>query len=287
MKQLVARDDRAVQEDGTQVARYGGNNSPRAVVRRPLVEFVRASKSYRTARGHIDALREVDLSIAPGEFLSVVGPSGCGKTTMLNLVAGLESPTSGHVSFCGRKVDKPITDVGIVFQDATLMDWRNVIENVMLQIEIRKLEFAPYRKRAEQLLTSLGLARFHSALPSQLSGGMKQRVSIARALVHKPGLLLLDEPFSALDALTRDKLNIDLQDLCMAERTTALFITHSIADAVFLGERVVVMTPGPGRIAATIDVDLPKPRDLRLRETPEFGMYVGRIRSIFEQEGVL
>jgi NitT/TauT family transport system ATP-binding protein len=167
------------------------------------------------------------------------------------------------------------------------MDWRKVLGNVMLQVEVRKLPREPYRERALELLSSLGLEDFLDAYPRQLSGGMRQRVSIARALVHKPSLLLMDEPFSALDALTRDKLNLDLQTICMAERTTTLFITHSIPDAVFLGDRVVVMTPRPGRISEIIDIDLPKPRPLALREMAQFTAYAGRIRSIFETAGVL
>jgi NitT/TauT family transport system ATP-binding protein len=253
----------------------------------PLLDCRGISKTFRTRQGVVQALQSVELSVRKGEFISVVGPSGCGKTTMLNLIAGLEQPTSGSVVLRGRSIDAPVTDVGIVFQEATLMDWRTVLANVMLQIEVRKLEPGQYRDRAVNLLNGLGLGKFLDAYPAQLSGGMRQRVSIARALVHKPSLLLMDEPFSALDALTRDKLNLDIENLCMAEETTTLFITHSIIDAVFLADRVVVMTPRPGRIADVIDIDLPKPRPLALREAREFTDYVGRIRTIFERAGVL
>lgn len=254
-----------------------------------LLECAGVSKTYHGRQGQrpVPALEGIDLLVPRGQFLSVVGPSGCGKTTLLNLVAGLERASVGRVSFAGKVLSAPITDVGIVFQDATLMDWRKVLGNVMLQIELRKLPIAPHRARALELLAGLGLQGFLDAFPSQLSGGMRQRVSIARALVHKPSLLLMDEPFSALDALTRDKLNVDLQTLCLAEQTTTLFITHSITDAVFLGDRVVVMTPRPGRIAEIIDVDLPKPRPLSLRETVKFAEYSGHIRAIFERVGVL
>lgn len=253
----------------------------------PLLEFCDVSKAFSADSGIVRALTGVDLPIARGEFVSVVGPSGCGKTTLLNLAAGLDRPTTGKVTILNKAVNAPVTDVGIVFQEATLMDWRTVLQNVLLQIEIRKLPMAPFRDKAIRLLEDFGLGQFLDALPSQLSGGMKQRVSIVRALIHEPSLLLMDEPFSALDALTRDKLNVDMQRLCIAEGTTTLFITHSISDAVLLGDRVVVMTPRPGRVSEVLDIDLPKPRPLAIRETPEFGIYTGRIRSIFEREGVL
>lgn len=252
-----------------------------------LLDFRDVSKSFAGDSGTVRALTGVELSIRKGEFISVVGPSGCGKTTLLNLAAGLDRPTSGKVFVSAHEVKAPVTDIGIVFQEATLMDWRTVLQNVMLQIEIRKLPLSQFKDKAVKLLEDFGLGQFLDAYPSQLSGGMKQRVSIVRALIHKPSLLLMDEPFSALDALTRDKLNVDMQQLCIAEGTTTLFITHSISDAVLLGDRVVVMTPRPGRVAEVIDIDLPKPRPLAIRETAKFGAYTGRIRSIFESEGVL
>jgi NitT/TauT family transport system ATP-binding protein len=251
------------------------------------MEFSDVSKSFGSDAGVVHALTGVDLPVTRGDFVSVVGPSGCGKTTLLNLAAGLDRPSGGKVSILDRIVSAPVTDVGIVFQEATLMDWRTVLENVLLQIQIRKLPLAQFKDKAIQLLEDFGLGQFLHAYPSQLSGGMKQRVSIVRALIHKPSLLLMDEPFSALDALTRDKLNVDMQRLCLAEGTTTLFITHSISDAVLLADRVVVMTPRPGRVAEVLDIDLPKPRPLSVRETPEFAAYTGRIRSIFEREGVL
>lgn len=250
-----------------------------------LIDDVR--KIFASARGEVVAVDGVSLTICRGEFVSIVGPSGCGKTTLMNLIAGLEHKTSGELLVKGSAVAGPITDVGIVFQDPTLMEWRTVLENVMLQIEVRKLDVASYKDHALELLESLGLSNFVDAYPAQLSGGMKQRVSIARALVHRPSLLLMDEPFSALDAITRDKLNVDLQKLCISEGTTTVFITHSITDAVFLGDKVVVMTPRPGRIARSIDIDIPKPRALSERETERFGQYSGEIRTIFETAGVL
>lgn len=254
---------------------------------RPFVQISDVTKVFSSRNQEIVALDGVSLNIKAGEFISVVGPSGCGKTTLLNLVAGLERATSGTLRIQDVDVVAPVTDVGIVFQDPTLMEWRTVLENVMLQIEVRKLQSEDYREHAVELLDNLGLSEFHDAYPAQLSGGMKQRVSIARALVHRPTLLLMDEPFSALDAITRDKLNLDLQNLCLRECTTTMFITHSITDAVFLGGRVVVMTARPGQIATTIEIGLPKPRSLAERETNEFAKYAGEIRTIFETAGVL
>lgn len=252
-----------------------------------FVQIDDVTKVFSSRSREVVALDGVSLDVKSGEFISVVGPSGCGKTTLMNLVAGLERATSGILRIQGVDVVAPVTDVGIVFQDPTLMEWRTVLENVMLQIEVRKLDAEDYHQHAIELLDNLGLSKFHDAYPAQLSGGMKQRVSIARALVHRPTLLLMDEPFSALDAITRDKLNVDFQKLCLSEGTTTLFITHSITDAVFLGDRVVVMTARPGQIAKTIEVGLTKPRSLAERETNEFANYAGEIRTIFETAGVL
>jgi len=252
-----------------------------------LLKFSQVSKSFTSENGIVHALTGVDLAISRGEFISVVGPSGCGKTTLLNLAAGLDKPSAGQISIAQQAVHAPVTDVGIVFQEANLMDWRTVLRNVLLQIEIRKLPMAEHTEHAVHMLENFGLGQFLDKYPSQLSGGMRQRVSIVRALIHKPSLLLMDEPFSALDALTRDKLNVDMQTLCIAEGTTTLFITHSISDAVLLGDRVIVMTPRPGRIDEILDIDLPKPRPLAIRETAQFGEYTGHIRAIFEREGVL
>ncbi len=255
--------------------------------RPPFLTLKDVAKIFPSRGGPIHALQDIDITISEGEFVSVVGPSGCGKTTILNLIAGLERSTSGEIVLNKRRVEAPVTDIGIVFQDATLMDWRTVLGNVLLQIEVRKLPKEKFRERAIGLLDGLGLSKFHDAYPSQLSGGMKQRVSIARALVHKPSLLLMDEPFSALDALTRDRLLVDMQALCTREGMTTLFITHSISDAVFLGDRVIVMTPRPGRISEVLDIQLAKPRGLAIRESAEFSELTGQIRTIFEGAGVL
>ncbi|MBJ3776916.1 ABC transporter ATP-binding protein [Acuticoccus mangrovi] len=245
------------------------------------------SKVYKTRRDRIHALDRISLTIGEGEFVSVVGPSGCGKSTLMSLVSGLEFPTSGEVSLDGVPIRAPITDVGIVFQTDVLLEWRTVLSNVMIQAEMRKLDRATYRARAEELLRTTGLDGFGGKYPHELSGGMRQRASICRALVHDPSLLLMDEPFGALDALTREMMVLELHRLWLATRKSILFITHDIEEAVFLADRVVVMTPRPGRIAEIITPNLPEARDMRIKQIPEFGAAVGRIRTIFEETGIL
>ena len=203
------------------------------------------------------------------------------------LVVGLLPPSSGQVVLDGQVVDRPQTDVGVVFQDPVLLDWRRVLENVMLQVEGRRLPRDVYRKRAMKLLHRVGLAGFERAYPFELSGGMRQRVSICRALIHDPPLLVMDEPFGALDALTRDQAMVDLQQIWSADRKTVLFVTHHIPEAVFLSDQVVVMTPRPGRVERIIRIELPRPRRLGMRVTPEFGAYVQEILTIFKKHGIL
>ena len=243
-------------------------------------------KVYQSQAGPVEACGEIDLDIRKSEFVAIVGPSGCGKTTILKMIAGLQPYTSGSISIDGRRVEGPHTDLGIVFQDAILLDWRSVLENVMLQADIRKLDRAATEIVARHLLELTGLKGFEHHKPFELSGGMRQRASICRALVHDPPLLLMDEPFGALDALTREQISMDIQRVWMEKRKTALFITHSIPEAVLLADRVVVMSPRPGRIVEIIDIDLPRPR--KLDSMPEkFSEYTGRIRSIFKATGVL
>jgi len=243
-------------------------------------------KVYETETGPVEACADVSLDIRESEFVAVVGPSGCGKTTIMKMVAGLQPHTSGSITVGGRRVERPLTDVGIVFQDAILLDWRDVLANVMLQADIRRLDRAKYEPIARHLLEATGLTGFENRKPYELSGGMRQRVSICRALMHDPPLLLMDEPFGALDALTREQISMDIQRLWMEKRKTALFITHSIPEAVLLSDRVVVMSPRPGRIVEIIDIDLPRPR--RLDKLPQkFNDYAGHIRDIFKAKGVL
>jgi NitT/TauT family transport system ATP-binding protein len=252
-----------------------------------FIEIDKLSKTYHSERGDVEAIREVSLQIGKGEFISLVGPSGCGKSTLLLILAGLIDPTSGSVVIEGRRVTAPQTDMGIVFQDPLLLDWRNVLENIMIQIQIRRLKRSLFEQRAFDLLTRAGLSGFEKKHPYELSGGMKQRVSICRALVHNPSTILMDEPFGALDALTRDQMNLDLQRLWHGSGKTIIFVTHSISEAVFLSDRVVVMSPRPTTIEELLPVELPRPRKLDTRETAEFGKYVHRIRSLFYKSGVL
>ena len=251
------------------------------------VKVDRVKKLYETRGEPILALDECTLDLRPGEFVSIVGPSGCGKSTLLLMIAGLIGSSAGTIRIGETEVRKPYTDLGIVFQEPVLLDWRKVMSNVMLQVEMRKLDKRLYKQRATELLELVGLQGFEDRYPYELSGGMRQRVSICRALLHDPGLLLMDEPFGALDALTRDQLNLDLQSIWMRSRKTVMFVTHSITEAVFLSDRIAIFSPRPGKIVEVLDIDLPRPRRLSMRETPEFGRYAGEIRRVFTSLGIL
>lgn len=244
-----------------------------------LIEYDKVRKIYNSGQDEVVALEEVSLKVADGEFVTVVGRSGCGKTTLLKLTAGLLAPTAGTITVAGASVSTPLTNIGIVFQAPVLLAWRKTLDNVLLQIEARGLDVAAYRQKALDLLELTGLKGFEDRYPNELSGGMQQRVSISRALVHDPPLLLMDEPFGALDAITRDEMNLELLRIWGEATKTVFFITHSIAEAVFLGDRVIVMTPRPGRIAEVIELDLPRPRKTELRDSPEFTSYVRHIRK--------
>jgi NitT/TauT family transport system ATP-binding protein len=252
------------------------------------VQIDRVSKVYETSGEPIRALEECSLDVKPGEFLSLLGPSGCGKSTLMLMTAGLLPITSGTITIGGTEITKPYTDLGIVFQEPVLLEWRKVLSNVLLQVEVRKgLNKKDYRARALELLDLVGLKGFENRYPFELSGGMRQRVSISRALLHDPPLLLMDEPFGALDALTRDQLNLDLQSIWLASQKTVIFVTHSISEAVFLSDRVAVFSGRPGRVVEVLDIDLPRPRELAVRETEEFGRYASEIRRVFLDLGVL
>lgn len=245
------------------------------------------SKVYHSARGDVLALKGIDLDIRKAEFMSVVGPSGCGKSTLLKCVAGLAEATQGQVEIEGELVTGPPEHLGIVFQRDVLLDWRSVLDNVLLPIEFRRANRNQWLERGRDLLKLFGLSGYENRYPWELSGGQRQRVAICRALLDDPRLLLMDEPFGALDALTRDELNVELQRIWDETHKTVLFITHSIFEAVFLSDRLVVMSHNPGEIQEIIEIDLPRPRPLSIRETPEFAAYAGRVRSIFEHLGIM
>ena len=245
------------------------------------------SKVYSTQDGDIEALRKVAFSIRRGEFVSVLGPSGCGKSTLMLLAAGLEQPTAGNITIGGRRIDRPFTDIGIVFQDHALYDWRTVLDNVLLQAEIRRIPRPALMERAQALLKRTGLHDFAAKLPHELSGGMRQRAAICRALVHEPPFLFFDEPFGALDALTREQMRIDLEKLWLERRPTVLFITHSIPEAIALSDRIVVMTPRPGQIDTIIDIELPRPRTKAIIAGKVFSEYSDAILERFMAHGVI
>jgi NitT/TauT family transport system ATP-binding protein len=243
------------------------------------------SKTYATSSGQITALKNLDFEIHDGEFVSVVGQSGCGKSTLLKILAGLLPYSSGSVELNGKPLRGPTPQAAMVFQSPVLLPWRTVLDNVLLPIEFRKLPVANYRKSAIDLLAMVGLGDFAQRYPFELSGGMQQRAAIIRALVQDPKLLLMDEPFGALDAMTREQMNIELMRIWAQSGKTVIFITHSIAEAIFLSDRVIAMTARPGTIADVITIDLPRPRDLSVINTDRFGRYAARLRSLLDAQG--
>ena len=253
-----------------------------AAAKRPVIEIAGVSKTYRTQDGDVPSLRPLDFSVDPGEFLVVVGPSGCGKSTLLKLIAGLLPPSEGEIRVEDRVVTRPHGGVGIVFQSPLLLPWRSVFSNVMMPVEVKGLPRAEYERRAHALLKMVGLEGFENKYPWQLSGGMQQRASICRALVHDPKIVLMDEPFGALDAMTRERMNVELQRIQRETGKTVLLITHSIPEAVFLADRVLVMSERPGAIAAIYDVNLPRPRSLDVLADPVFVQLTQTIRKHFD-----
>jgi NitT/TauT family transport system ATP-binding protein len=237
-------------------------------------------KEYLTRSGdHVLALERVNLSIAENEFITVVGRSGCGKSTLLKLIAGIIPMTEGEVIIKGIPVHEPRKDVGMIFQSPVLLPWRNVKDNILFPIEIMKLPFNEYLEKTRRLIDLVGLSGFENKVPRELSGGMQQRVSICRALIHDPNILLMDEPFGALDAMTRDELGLELTRIWQQERKTVIFVTHSIPEAVFLGDRVIVMSPRPGRVVEVVPIGLNRPRSIDMEFTEEFKQYVLEIRE--------
>jgi len=262
-----------------------GRNAVASSAISPLIAISNLDKRFKTRSGEVvTALSNVSLDIQENEFISVVGPSGCGKTTLLRILAGLEQASSGAVHCDGQSISGPRSDVSVVFQQATLLPWDTVMTNVLLPVHLKGDKSAAAVARAERLLAFMGLKDFTQKYPFELSGGMQQRVSICRALMREPRILLMDEPFGALDAMTREAMNVELMRIWAEERKTVIFITHSIPEAVLLGDRVIVMSPRPGRVSEIINVDIDRPRNLQTMSSSRFGELCGHIRTVFGAE---
>ena len=256
-------------------------------VAREVIAIRHLSKVYGGRGGNVTALSDIDCTIGDGEFMSIVGPSGCGKSTLLKILAGLLQRSGGEALLNGTPIDGPRHDIGVVFQSPVLFPWRTVLGNVLLPVDVQQLGREKMMQRAFDLLNMVGLKDFEHRYPWELSGGMQQRVALVRALIHDPAILLMDEPFGALDALTREAMNVELQRIWMESRKTVVFITHSTSEAVFLGDRVMVMTPRPGKVEDMLEIDLPRPRSLDVMTTEKFGTYVRRIRKSLNAGGGL
>lgn len=260
-------------------------STPTTAMTAPKTCFSIDDVSHVFPGGEVQALQNVSLEIPKGSITALIGPSGCGKSTLLNIMAGLLIPSSGTISLFGSEIESPPDEVGLMFQKATLMPWRTTLENVLLPIEIREGRKAAraYRDQAVELLDLVGLADFENAYPNELSGGMAQRAAICRMLITEPEVLLLDEPFGALDELTREHMDFQLQRIAAARAATAVIVTHSIPEAVLLADRVCAMSARPGRISELIDIDLPRPRDLDTMLDPRFAEHVAQVRSALDK----
>ena len=245
---------------------------------RPLIAAKGVQKIFETPTGAVEAVGSVDFSVSVGEFISLLGPSGCGKSTLLMMVAGLEPTTRGSIVIDGIAVSHPRRDVGIVYQEPVLLPWKTVLQNVLFPIRIQKLSKADYLEKAHKLLCSVGLGAFLDKKPHELSGGMRQRVAICRALINDPAVLLMDEPFSALDTITREQMSLSLMTLWEEVHKSALFVTHSIRESVYLSDRVLVMGKRPSTVFWTERIPFPRPRALSIEETPEFNAICSRLR---------
>jgi NitT/TauT family transport system ATP-binding protein len=251
--------------------------------REPLLSVTNVRKTYFTRQAPVQAVASASVDVARGEFVSLLGPSGCGKSTLLMMIAGLEQPTGGSIMLGGSEVKEPRREIGVIFQDATLLPWKSALENVLFPARILKLPIEVYRERALGLLAMVGLAGFEHKKPSQLSGGMRHRVAICRALIHDPDILLMDEPFSALDAITRDQMNVALSEILETYRKTVIFVTHSIREAAFLSDRVVVMGGRPSTIVLDEKMPFERPRRFEIEETPEFARVCRKLRLTIEE----
>jgi NitT/TauT family transport system ATP-binding protein len=244
----------------------------------------RLALTYNTSRGPLAALGPLDLEVADGEFVAVLGPSGCGKSTLLKVLSGLLLPSTGEARLGGEPIDKPRKDVGTVFQQPTLLPWKTVRENVLMPIRVLGIYSPENARRADELIEMVGLKQFAEHYPHELSGGMQQRVAIARGLVHEPKLLLMDEPFAALDALTREQMIVELQSIWERTKKSVVFITHSIQEAAFMADRIVVLSPRPGQIIHVETVKLARPRVLDSMAAPEFVAICDRLRRLFQHK---
>jgi NitT/TauT family transport system ATP-binding protein len=276
----MSADDALHQSDGMPSA--GGSPAAGLAAGRGRGAAIVRIAALRKAFGELEAIRELSFDVADGEFLSVLGPSGCGKSTLLMMVAGLVDPSAGEIRIKDAKVAGPRREVGVVFQSPVLLPWRTVLQNVLFPIELLKLPRRQYERRAMDLLRMAKIDEFSGLLPRQLSGGMRQRVAICRALVHDPSILLMDEPFSALDAITRDEMAVELQRIWQANRKTVIFVTHSIREAAFLSDRVLVMARRPATIIDELPIDLPRPRPIAVTEDEAFNRLVRHLRKAIE-----
>lgn len=252
-----------------------------------MLEFVHVGMKYKTLSGYTEALQDINFDVKDGEFVTILGPSGCGKSTFLFIGTGLTKCTSGKVLLNGKEIKEPYKEVGFVFQDHLLLEWRTVLQNIMLQGEFRNFDMKETKEKALELIKQVGLEGFENKYPWELSGGMQQRVSICRALVHKPDLLMMDEPYGALDALTREQMRVDLEKMWMQNKNTILFVTHDIDEAILLADKIIVMTARPGRVKEIIKVDLPRPRNLEVKESSDFMRYRKHITELFMDMGIL
>lgn len=248
--------------------------------RRSIIEVEAVSRVFAGAVGRVHALREIDITISDNEFVSFVGPSGCGKSTLLNVIAGLLPPTSGRVLLDGREVRRPSRKVGFMFQAPVLLPWRTVQRNVLLPAEVFRADMPASAEKARAAIELVGLSEFARSYPRQLSGGMQQRVALARVLAYEPDVVLMDEPFGSLDEFTREAMNLELLRITDAAEMTVVFVTHNIAEAVFLSDRVVVMTPRPGEVAGVVDVGLERPREVLMMHDPAFSDLVFEVRRV-------
>ena len=252
--------------------------------RKPFITIRNLKKIYPTQAGEVLAIQDVTFDVYRGEFITLVGPSGCGKTTLLKIISGLLTKTDGELIFSSEQDLGPRREVGMVFQKPVLLKWRSILDNVLLPVEILRLVRQSYVAKAMELLGLVGLTGFEKSYPNELSGGMQQRASISRALIHDPQLLLMDEPFGALDALTREKMNLEILRIWQETQKTILFVTHGIQEAVFLADRVIVLSARPARMVAAIDVNLPRPRTMELKAEKEFGKLCLEIYRLLEEK---